>query len=74
MSGDKKALPGELDCLLSQMSLDLANALRALETLRHSGHLSGTDRGLVSRLTWNVTATQFNLARVSRLVNEPPEA
>lgn len=74
MSADKKALPGELDCLLSQMSQDLAFAQRALETLRHSGHLSGTDHGLVSQLTWNVAATQYNVARVSHLVNEPPEA
>lgn len=69
----KKEIPSELDCLLSQMSQDLAFAQRALETLRHSGHLSGTDRGLVSRLTWNVTTSQFNLARVSCLVNQPPE-
>lgn len=74
MSGDKKAIPSELDCVLAQMSLDLANAQRALEMLRHSGLIGDTDRGLVSKVTWAVSATQFNLARVSHLVNEPPEA
>ena len=74
MSSAKKELPGELDCVLAQMSLDLANAQRALAQLRKSSVIGPMDRGLVSKVTWSVSATQFSLARVARLVNETPEA